>query len=229
MPTTHFPNGVTNAQLNAAFKDLLFPDPTLFHTYFNDFDTYTASDWVVTETGAGGTQALTAGDGGLLLITSDALDNDGNVLQKTPAAFAMAAGKKAWFSARLAMEKATQSDLQVGLVIVDTTPLDATDGIYFEKLDGTATISIVCRKNATTGSTSASVGTLVAATQTVLQWYYDGAGRLYFGQDGQQTGSIDVANYLPDATNLTVSIAAFNGEAGAATTTVDYVFAAVER
>jgi hypothetical protein len=229
MPTTHHPNGVTNAALNSAFAQLMFPDPTLFHTYFNDFDTYTAGDWVVTETGAGGTQALTAGNGGLLLITSDALDNDGNVLQKTPAAFALAAGKKAWFSTRLAMEKATQSDMQVGLVIVDTTPLDATDGIYFEKLDGTATISIVSRKNATTGSTSAAVGTLVAATQTVLQWYYDGAGRLYFGQDGVQTGSLDVANYFPDATNLTVSIAAFNGEAGAATTTVDYVFAAVER
>lgn len=229
MATTHHPNGVTNAQLNSAFQQLMFPDPTLFHTYFNDFDTYTATDWVVTETGSGGTQALTAGDGGLLLITSDALDNDGNVLQKTPAAFALAAGKKAWFSTRLAMEKATQSDMQVGLVIVDTSPLDATDGIYFEKLDGTATISIVSRKNATTGSTSAAVGTLVAATQTVLQWYYDGAGRLYFGQDGVQTGSLDVANYFPDATNLTVSIAAFNGEAGAATTTVDYVFAAVER
>lgn len=229
MTTTNFPDGVTNAQLNSAFKEMMQPDPTLLHTYFNDFDTYTAGDWVVTETGAGGTQALTAGNGGLLLITSDALDNDGNVLQKTPAAFAMTAGKKCWFSTRFAMEKAVQSDVQIGLVIVDTTPLDATDGIYFEKLDGTATISIVARKNATTGSTSASVGTLVAATQTVLQWYYDGNGRLYYGQDGQQTGSIDITNYFPDATNLTISIAAFNGEAGAATLTVDYVFAAMER
>ena len=229
MTTTNFPNGVTNANVEGVFGQMMQPDPTLLHTYFNDFDTFTAGDWVITETGAGGTQALTAGNGGLLLITSDALDNDGNVLQKTPAAFAMSAGKKCWFSARLAMEKAVQSDLQVGLVIVDTTPLDATDGIYFEKLDGTATVSIICRKNATTGSTSASVGTLVAATQTVLQWYYDGNGKLYYGMDGVGIGVMDVTSYLPDATNLTVSIAAFNGEAGAATTTVDYVFAAMER
>lgn len=229
MTTTNFPDGVTNANVEGVFGQMMQPDPTLLHTYFNDFDTYTATDWVITETGAGGTQALTAGNGGLLLITSDALDNDGNVLQKTPAAFAMTANKKCWFSARLAMEKAVQSDLQIGLVIVDTTPLDATDGIYFEKLDGTATVSIVCRKNATTGSTSAAVGTLAAATQTVMQWYYDGAGNLYYGINGVQVGVIDVTNYLPDATNLTVSIAAFNGEAGAATTTVDYVFAAMER
>lgn len=229
MATTNFPDGVTNANVESLFGQLVFPDPTAYHTYFNDFDTYTATDWVVTETGAGGTQALTAGNGGLLLITSDALDNDGNVLQKTPAAFAFTAGKKCYFSARLAMEKAVQSDLQIGLVIVDTTPLDATDGVYFEKLDGTANVSIVCRKNATTGSTTAVAGVLSAATQTVMQYYYDGAGKLFYGLNGLVAGVIDVTNFLPDATNLTVSIAAFNGEAGAATTTVDYVFAAMER
>lgn len=229
MTTTNFPNGVTNANVEALFGQMTFPDPTLFHTYFNDFDTYTAGDWVVTETGAGGTQELTAGNGGLLLLTSDVLDNDGMVLQKTPAGFALDSTKKAWFSARLAMEKATQSDLQVGLVIVDTTPLDATDGIYFEKLDGTAVVSIVCRKNATTGSTTATVATLAAATQTVFQWYYDGAGKLYYGMNGTVAGVLDATSYFPDATNLTVSMAFFNGEAGAATMTVDYVFAAVER
>lgn len=229
MTTTNFPDGVTNANVEEVFGQMVFPDPTLFHTYFNDFDTYVAGDWVVTETGAGGTQALTAGNGGLLLLTSDALDNDGMVLQKTPAAFALAVGKKAWFGCRFAMEKATESDLQVGLVIVDTTPLDATDGIYFEKLDGTATVSIVCRKNATTGSTSAAVATLAAATQTEFQWYFDGVDKLYYGVNGTLIGVINTTNYLPDATNLTVSMAFFNGEAGAATMTVDYVFAAVER
>lgn len=228
MTTTNFPDGVTNANVERLNGQMVFPDPTLFHTYFNDFDTYVAGDWVVTETGDG-TQALTAGNGGLLLLTSSALDNDGMVLQKTPAAFAMSANKKCWFGARLAMQKATESDLQVGLVIVDTSPLDATDGIYFEKLDGTSTVSVVCRKNATTGSRSAAAGVLAAATQTELQWYYDGAGKLYYGMNGNVAGVMDVADYLPDATNLTVSMAFFNGEAGAATLTVDYVFAAMER
>jgi len=133
---TRFPNGVTNATENAIFADLTVPDVTKFHTYFNDFDVYTAGDWVVTETQAGATQALTAGDGGLLLLTNSAADDDIIVLQKTPAAFTFTAGKKTFFSARLMVSDATQSDFVVGLQVVDTTPLDVTDGVYFLKSDG---------------------------------------------------------------------------------------------
>src|SRR6185312_568221 len=132
---TNFPNGVTNADPNLIFGSLTTVDPQQLHTYWNDFDTYTAGDWVVTVVGSG-TAALTAGDGGLLLVTNSAADNDAVTLQKTPAAFAMTAGKAAWFACRFNVSDATQSDVQVGLVIVDTTPLDATDGIFFQKDDG---------------------------------------------------------------------------------------------
>lgn len=230
MTSTNLPGGLTNAVLGSAFQNLPYNDPTLFHTYFNDFDTYTAGDWVVTETDAGATQALTAGNGGLLLVTNTATDNDLVSLQKTPAGFALTAGKQAWFSARLAMSDVTQNDMQVGLVIVDTSPFDATDGIYFQSDDGAATVSIYCRKNATTGSTSASaIATLANNTFAVLQWYYDGAGKLFYGVNDVQLGVMDVASYLPDATNLTVSFSMAAGEAGAETMTVDYLFASVER
>lgn len=231
MTTTNFPDGVTNAQLNSAFTDMMMPDPTLLHTYWNDFDVYTAGDWVVTETDAAATEALTAGNGGLLLITNTAADNDLVLLQKTPAAFAFTANKRAWFSARFQVSDATESDVQFGIVIVDTTPLDATDGIYFQKDDGAATVDLYVRKNATTGSNKKSaVATLVAATNITLQWYYDGAGRLFYGVNGALVGSMDASStYLPDATNLTVSMALQNGEAVAKTMTVDYVFAAFER
>lgn len=229
--TTNFPNGVTNAQINSAFAAMIAPDPTLFHTYFTDFNDYTAADWVVSETDAAATEALTAGDGGLLLITNTAADNDAVTLQKTPAAFAFSATKRAWFSARLKVSDATQSDVQVGMVIVDTTPLDATDGIYFQKDDGAATVDVYVRKNATTGSNKVSaVTSMVADTFIALQWYYDGAGRLYYGADGTQLGSMDASStYLPDATNITVSFTLQNGEAVAKTMTADYLFAAFER
>lgn len=231
MTTTNHPDGVTNAQLNSVFAAMIAPDPTLFHTYFNDFNDYTAADWVVTETQAGATQALTAGDGGLMLFTNSAADDDLVSLQKTPAAFAFSATKRAWFSARLMVSDATQSDVQVGIVIVDTTPLDATDGIYFQKDDGSTSVDVYVRKNATTGSNKVSaITTMASATQIALQWYYDGAGRLYYGADGVQLGSMDASStYLPDATNLTVSITLQNGEAVAKTMTTDYVFAAFER
>jgi len=231
MATSNFPDGITNAQLNSVFASMIAPDPTLFHTYFNDFDVYTAGDWVVTETDSAATEALTAGDGGLLLITNTAADDDLVSLQKTPAAFAMTAAKQAWFSARLKVSDATQSDVQVGIVIVDTTPLDATDGIYFQKNDGSTSVAVICRKNATTGSnTATAIATMADDTFITLQWYYNGAGRLYYGYNGTQIGSIDASStYLPDATNLTVSVTLQNGEAVAKTMTVDYLFAAFER
>lgn len=230
MVTTRFPDGLTNAVLDGPFASLITPDQTLLHTYFNDFNTYTAGDWVVTSVG-GGTQALTAGDGGLLLLTNTAADNDNNFLQSTPAQFTFSAAKRAWFSSRFKVSDATQSDVQFGIVIVDTTPLDATDGIYFQKDDDSTSIDIYVRKNATTGSNKKSaIATLVTDTYITLQWYYDGAGRVFYGTNNTLIGSMDASStYFPDATNLTVSMAVQNGNAVARTMTIDYVYAAFER
>jgi len=227
---TRYPYGVSNVGQDTIFADLTKPDVTGFHEYWNDFDNYTAGDWVVTETQAGATQALTAGDGGLLLITNSAADDDIVVLQKTPAAFSFTAGKKAFFKCRFKVSDATQSDVVFGLQVVDTTPLDATDGIYFIKADGAATVDVVCRKNATTGSTSASaIATLVADTFIELAWYYDGVSKVAYAVDGVVKGTLDGSSaYLPD-TVTTISFAIQNGEAVAKTMTVDYVYAAVER
>jgi len=230
LTTTRLPNGFTNVGDSSIFANMTQPDPTKFHEYWNDFDTYTAGDWVVTETQAGATQALTAGDGGWLLLTNTAADDDLIALQKTPAAFTLTAGKKAFFRCRFKVSDATQSDVVFGLQVVDTTPLDVTDGIYFLKSDGAATVNFICRKNATTGSTSASsVATLANDTFVTLGFYYDGIDRVYYSVDGAIGGSLDASSsYLPD-TITTVSFAVQNGEAVAKTMTVDYVYAAIER
>lgn len=230
LTTTRLPNGFTNVGDSSIFANMTQPDPTKFHEYWNDFDTYTAGDWVVTETQAGATQALTAGDGGWLLLTNTAADDDLIALQKTPAAFTLTAGKKAFFRCRFKVSDATQSDVVFGLQVVDTTPLDVTDGIYFLKSDGAATVNFICRKNATTGSTSASsVATLANDTFVTLGFYYDGIDKVYYSVDGVIGGSLDASSsYLPD-TITTVSFAVQNGEAVAKTMTVDYVYAAIER
>lgn len=227
---TRFPYGLTNVGETDLFADMVQPDPTLFHTYFNDFDTYTAGDWTVTETDSGATQALTAGDGGLLLITNTAADNDLVALQKNPAAFTFTAGKKTFFRCRFKVSDATQSDLIFGLQVVDTTPLDVTDGIYFLKADGAATVDFICRKNASTGSTSASaVATMANDTFIELGFYYDGQSSVAYEVNGSVLGSLDASStYLPDTT-CTVSFALQNGEAVAKTMTVDYVYVAKER
>lgn len=227
---TRFPYGLTNVGETDLFADMVQPDPTLFHTYFNDFDTYTAGDWTVTETDSGATQALTAGDGGLLLITNTAADNDLVALQKNPAAFTFTAGKKTFFRCRFKVSDATQSDIIFGLQVVDSTPLDVTDGIYFLKADGAATVDFICRKNASTGSTSASaVATMANDTFIELGFYYDGQSKVAYEVNGSVLGSLDASStYLPDTT-CTVSFALQNGEAVAKTMTVDYVYVAKER
>lgn len=227
---TRLANGVTNVSDVDIFADLRMPDPTLYHLYDNDFDTYTAGDWVVTETDAGATQALAAGDGGWLLITNTAADDDLVALQKTPAAFSFTAGKKAFFKARLKVSDATQSDFVIGLQVVDTTPLDVTDGVYFLKSDGSTSLAIIARKNATTGSNTATgIATIVADTFITVAWYYDGVDRISYAIDGTVKGAISgSSDYLPD-TICTVSVALQNGEAVAKTMTVDRITVAVER
>lgn len=227
---TRFPNGVTNVAENDLFCNLAMPDPTQYHTYFDDFDTYTAAQWTVTETSATATQALADGDGGWLLLTNSTEDNSLNALQKVGESFLMESGKQAFFKARFKVSDATQSDVVIGLQITDATPLDVSDGIYFLKADGAATVDLVCRKNATTGSnTATAVATLSDDTFVTLGWYYDGQGNLSYSVNNSVTGSLSASSsYLPD-TELTVSFAIQNGEAAAKTMTVDYIYAAKQR
>jgi hypothetical protein len=223
---TRFPNGVTNVGEDSPFADLAMPAPTKFHSYMEDFDYYTAGDWTVTETQAGATQALTDGDGGLLLLTNTAADNDLVSLQKVGESFRFASGKELFFEARLKVSDATQSDLVVGLQITDTSPLDVTDGVFFIKADGSTTVSLVVEKNNT--ATTTSVGTMADDTFISLGFYYDGASTIQYSVNGSVLGT-SVTTNLPDDEDLTVTFAIQNGEAVAKTMTVDYIFVAKER
>lgn len=227
---TRYPNGLTNNGESNIFADLVTMDPTKLHEYWDDFNTFTAGEWVITETNASATEATTSGDGGWLLITNTGANNDLAALQKTPSAFSFTAGKKAFFKARLKTDNATLAAWVMGLQVIDTTPLDVTDGIYFLKSAGAATIDFLCRKDASTGSNSASA-IASAADDTFIEvaWYYDGVSKVQYAVNGTILGSLDASStYLPD-TITTVSFAVANGSAAARTMTVDYVYAAIER
>ena len=232
---SRFTNGLTTVPKANPLGMFGLPDPTEWHTYFNDFDHYVAANWTVTVVGTG-TAALTNLDGGALLLTNSAADNDSIQLQQVGEAFALTAGKRAFFKARFKVSDATQSDLIVGLCVTDTTLMGATagagvtDGIFFSKDDGVATLDVQCQKNATTGQTrAAGVATLANDTFVTVAWAYDGKGEVaYFVNDVQLGTLAGTAAYLPDTT-LAVSFGLMNGEAVAKTMTVDYLFAATER
>lgn len=225
--TTRFPNGVTNVGEDSLFAAMGQLAPTKFHTYWEDFDYYTAGNWTVTETQAGATQALTDGDGGLLLLTNSAADDDLNALQKVGESFRFAAGKQLFFEARFAVNDATQSDVVMGLQITDTTPLNVSDGVFFIKPDGAATVNFLVEKN-NTATTASAIATMANNTFIRLGFWYDGQAAVRYYVNGVYAGTSATTNLVDDE-DLTVSFGIQNGEAAAKTMTVDYIFVAKER
>ena len=229
---SRFPYGVVNQTKQSMYGQFKSMVPQVYHQYFDDFDTYTAAAWTITATGAG-TTALTDVDGGAILLTNAAADNDARFHQKVGEGFLPASGKKIFFETRFTVSDATQIDWVVGLQVTDTTPLDVTDGIYFQKDDGDANVDFYISKDATTGrSTTTAATTVTADTFLELAFYFDGKRYVTLWKDRLQVGIVDLtttlATYLPD-TELTISFGVQNGEAVAKTMTVDYIFAAQER
>jgi hypothetical protein len=197
-------------------------DPCVGHTYLEHFHNFVAADWAVTEIGAGGTEALRDGAGGQLLITTDALDDDGVQIQKVGEAFIPAAGKPIWFEAKIMLvtaAKDVQSELLVGLAITDTTVIPGrTDGIYFAKADGSALVGAVTEK-ASAATTTAAVLTLVPATWYKFGFWCDGVTTCYLYVNG-----VLVATHITNipVVELTPTFAVLNGEAGATAWALDY-------
>jgi hypothetical protein len=238
MTTTHFRNGVSNALPGEALYQMGQLDPRKWITYFNDFLTAgdygmvtTNSSWTITVTQAGAGSAaavLIDGEGGLLEITNDAADNDAVWAQTVAEPFKWAATKDMYFVARFKVSDATQSDVIFGLQIGDTTPLDATDGIWFQKDDASTTMTMKVVKNST--STDVGTTTLVADTYVAVGFAYTAADATFrmFVNDAVTASTTTLTN-APDDEELAISFGVQNGEAVAKVLTVDYIFAAQQR
>lgn len=223
---TRFPSGVTNVTPTDPLGQYGLPDPSAWHTYFDDFDLYVAADWTVTEVGVA-TQALADADGGELLITNAAADDNSSFSQKVGESFLFEAGKRLVFKAKFQTSDATQSDLVMGLQITDTTPLDVTDGVFFQKDDGDALLDFHVEKD-DVATTSTGIATLSDATDVIVAFAYDGKSEIKVFVDGVHVAS-SVTTNLPDDEELTVSFGVQNGEAVAKTMTIDYILVAKER
>lgn len=198
--------------------------------YIDDFVSVPGTDaslhpWTVTlvETGAGET-LVTAGNtgNGVLLITTDAAENDGANLQLGGESFKFEAGKPLYFGMRLqGINDVDQTDFFFGLAITDTDILGGvTDRIGFESLDGTAALSFCVEKDSTETTVSA-IGTLADDTAMVMEFYWDGAGLEVF-VDGVSVATPAVTN-LPNDEELRISFQFLTGETTANTCAIDWV------
>ena len=230
-----YPFGVSTNSVTQTLGNYGLPDPTQWASHFDDFFYYVSGGWTSTVIGTGSAAGSTAANG-IVVLTNSAADNDGVQLQLTSTPFTPVAGKKAFFKARFKVSDATQSDLAIGLCVIDTTVLGATagdgltDGIFFQKDDGSTTLTAYAQKNTTTGQTSVVAATLADNTYVTVGWYYDGKSEIQVFVNDVKVGTLDgTSTYLPDATSLAPTIALLNGEAVAKNMTVDYIFTAVER
>ncbi len=226
---TRFDNGVNNRGVGHIFgASMKQMDPTRFHSYFEDFDYFTAADWVITDVGVS-TQALTNVDGGALLLTNAAADNDSVFFNKVGESFLMELGKQAFFAGRFSVSDATDSDVLMGIQITDATPVDATDGIFFLKADGATAVSLISRKNAVDVVLTDAALVLADGVSVELSFFWDGISQIWAGVNGTPVARMTPGASLPDDEVLTLSFGIQNGEAVAKTMTVDYLFAAKER
>jgi hypothetical protein len=232
-----YPNGVTTTDVTNPLGQFGMPDPTKWYVWFDDFDNFEADQWIITTTEAGAgdaTEATASGNGGILVITNDAADNDLDFLQWSGddastaiETFKFIAGKKTIFKARFKVSDATQSDFVMGLQITDTTPIAVTDGVYWRKDDGDANLDFVVIKDST-ATTATAASTCADDTYMTLAFYYDGKSGIEYYKDDVKLGT-SVTTNLCDDEELTISFGIQNGEAVAKIMTIDYIFAATER
>lgn len=169
---TRFINGLSTARKGTPWGDFIEPNPGAIHKYFNDWSHYTAGDWSITTTA--GSNALASGNGGVIALTTAAVNNDIQHIAKNPAMFAFTSGNRVWFSARLHTTDITDSTVIAGLQ-TGGTAFAPTDGVYFFKDDLTAVWTLKLTASSTTTTlTFPTTANAVNSTYQTLSFYYDG-------------------------------------------------------
>lgn len=230
-------------------------DPTKFCTFWEDFNlafdigAATPLNWTVTKVGTG-TITVASLDGGAVVLTNSAADNDSISAQVKNPSFTLNAGKRSWFGARFQLSDITQTDFLIGLTGLDTTPIGGVateeqgvaDGAFFLKIDDDTQLRFAVRKAGATASYKTSgIGVPVNATFITLGWEYNGVDEFrLFTNDITQTSGVDrrfiqVATVAaPIATGVPAvivgpNLSIQNGNAVARSATIDWIFAAQER
>lgn len=238
---TRYPLGSTNQRENSTLSDLPIDNRlSPLHEFANDFNEYAAADWTVT---GAGTAALVSGDGGLLALTSPV--STFVSIQDVPANFVMAKNFRMWGEFRASLDSLLGTVL-LGLLNVTTTPFTGgsqTDGIFFLSTVTTGALSLVIAVGGT--QTVAATGvSLVAGSQALLRFYYDGAqyaagqpnGRVVWevsgsGVTANARGEIAIAaaSTFPGATITTPTFAVNASTAVARVLTLDSAYLAKDR
>jgi hypothetical protein len=214
---TRLPGGLADQQEGTIFNSVPFPTKQLanFYQYFNDFMTYLAGDWTITNAN-GGTLALRDEAGGVLRVTNGATAAWLVSAQKVGNAFLPVIGKKFAARIRVRTDDVVNGAILAGLALTDTTPLDATDGIFILKADAAAAVVLTVAQAAGAGNRETlALGNMVNDTWFQVDLYYDGGDRLFVAVNGAVIGYLPFNSTFAPDTPITPTFFRSNGAAGA--------------
>lgn len=186
---SRYVSGLSVDQVGGPTANMGLPNPHFYHVVEDDMDENlsVANAWTKTITG-NGTIAHAAGDGGRGLFTTNSstpLAGDIASIQKPVASFTLpqagTSGKKAFFVCRLQLSSAVNNAFIAGLIQTTTTPFTVTDGLYFLKATGAATL--IVRHSIGSVNTDiaipAAAYALTDATDIDLGWYINRNGEIH--------------------------------------------------
>jgi len=179
---TRLYSGLSTAYPNETLYSFPFPDP--FHTgstqtlgsstYTNDFNTLIGTDYTVT--GTSSTFALTAGVGGLAILTPGGTTTASSAY-KNGQFFQIASGNRFWYTTRIqASAVAGNVSFYAGLQAGSAT----TDGLWFIKPASSTSVNLVSVVGSTSTTIASAVGTVAAATWIEYGLYYNGTDLIVY-------------------------------------------------
>ena len=181
---TRLSNGVSTNDAQYLWGNYPLPAPfsssgsslTGVAQYANDFVSSVAE---YTVTGTSSTLALSAGNGGLAVLTPGGTTT-ATAAYKTASNVAFVAGNQLWFNTRFkASAVSSTKSFYVGLRAGSAT----TDGLWFAKAASSTDITLVSTVGSTATTLVSGIATAAADTYLNLGFYYDGTDILVYANN----------------------------------------------
>ena len=171
MTTTRYPENITTAVQASNLGEFILPDRTKTHAYWEDFDSFVATDWTIVPIGTGSV-GLNDGDGAILSLSTGAAFPSALLLMQKGKSWLFETTKRLWFKTRFKVLGVGTSGVEIGLGASGTQ-----NGIYF-RYPGGSTLELVVEKAGVVAAVN--VSTIQDDTYLEAGWSYDGKKKLLF-------------------------------------------------
>lgn len=211
MAVTLFPDGVSNANIQALGATFPALDPTRVTSLFDDFYTIdaatvaTAAEWRVLGVTPVAPTVTAGAFGNITFAPVGAIDTTyiqyaGNrtaAAGSLPLTWTFVAGRDVWFQTSFQISNATLSAINAGFfpsVAAAGDPSAVADGVFFTKASGSAVLTLKAIRTAV-GNSVVNVATLSDNTAIKVGFHYSAsADRIFAYANDVQVGSIATTN-----------------------------------